>query len=237
MNQKIRLHNSFIVAKSSNGQATSAIQLLGRKMTRSCYESVGLTLIELLLVTALFFVIAGALLTALLSGQTSYLSADAALQVQEEARRAFDVIVRELRESGPAAGPTLTADVPTGSGFNQLNFQIARGYNDVGCANTICWGSENANGEWIHYAVIDDPTLPDANDLQLVRCVNAAQATAIASGAGCRVLANDIQSVTFAYAGGEVTVNLQVQYNDPRLPGGGRASTQPLSSRVRLRNI
>ena len=202
--------------------------------------SLGFTLVETLMVTTLFLIIAGGLLTMLLSGQTSYLSADAALQVQEEARRAYDVMIRELREAGAsnlATWQPTTPDVPPGSGFKQLNFQIARGYNGVGCTNTICWGSENANGEWIHYAVVDNPTLPDANDLQLVRCVDANATTAITDGTNCRVLANDIQSVTFAYAGGAVTVNLQAQYQDPRLPGNGQASTQLLSSRVKLRNI
>src|SRR3989338_2492892 len=60
----------------------------------------GFTLVELIVVSALLMIVGGGLLTTFMTGQTSYLSADAYAQVQQEARRAFDNVVRELREAG-----------------------------------------------------------------------------------------------------------------------------------------
>ena len=64
----------------------------------------------------------GALLVTFLSGQSSYLSMDASIQVQEETRRAFDTMVRELRE----AGQVLSCVSPS---CQTLDFKLALGYN------------------------------------------------------------------------------------------------------------
>jgi len=200
--------------------------------------SQGFTLIELMMVSLLLTIIGGGLLTAFLSGQTSYLSADAYVQVQQEARKGFDNMIRELRESKPStASPTM--DNGNGAG-SQLNLQIARGYNIAGCDTppAICWGSEAANGQWVHYAVVG--TSPNK---QLVRCVNASEAGAITSGAGCRVLANKIKvpnsanSATFTFSAPDnsVTMNLEVELQNAVLPTG-RQTTGVVTSRVRLRN-
>ena len=200
---------------------------------------------ELLVVIVLFALLGGALLTMLLNSQTSYFSAEASLQVQQEARRAFDAMVRELHEAGPVSGAAqlinLTSDVPPGSGFRQLNFQIARGYNVPGdCPNKICWGSEVQLNDWMHYAVVVNNALPANNNTQLVRCVNSSATAAITSGNGCRVLANNVQSADFSYPAdgdiGVVKVTLQTQYRSAALPQGSQA-TKSLTARVRLRNL
>ena len=201
----------------------------------------GFTLAEMIVVSTLFLVVIGALMTALLSGQTSYLSADANVMVQEEGRRAFDTMVREVREAGPSTGPTqINWTGPAGS--MRLNFQVARAYNAAGCPNAICWGSENADNEWVHYIVLADPTLPANNNLQLLRCVTGpgTRDVAIASTANCtggfRVLANNANTLNFSSpVASVVAISLQIRYQNPRLPGGGQV-TLPLSSRVRLRN-
>ena len=80
----------------------------------------GFTLTEILIVAALLLILGVGLLTVFLNGQTSYLSADAYVQVQQESRKAFDNAVQELRSAGNVS---LSADA------KQLHFQIARGYN------------------------------------------------------------------------------------------------------------
>ena len=194
----------------------------------------GFTLVELLVVVGLFLVLVGGLLTLFLIGRTSYLSADASTLVQQESRQAFDNMVRELREAGPA---NQIGTTPLPNGTVQLNFQIVRGYNQAGCPQ-VCWGSEQALGEWVHYAIIDAPT----NTRQLIRCTNTSQSGAItAFGANCRVMANNIRhpnqtgTNAFIYAPGVVTVNLEIQYQSPMLPNGGQ-TTGVLTSAVKLRN-
>ena len=211
-----------------------------------CARARAFTLVELIIVSALLMVLGGGLLTAFLTGQASYLSADAYVQVQQEARKAFDNVVRELREAGPP-GPTAgfpkttVANPPSCPTCNQLNFQVAIGYNSplANCpASAICWGDTAAN-EWIHYAAV---TLPGTNILQLVRCVTANKGDVISAGTAClarRVLANNVSSVSFSLDNPAdpdmVTIALRIQYTNPRLPGGSQAIGQ-LTSRVRLRN-
>jgi len=193
-------------------------------------------LVELIVVSALLMIVGGGLLTTFLTGQTSYLSADAYVQVQQEARRAFDNVVRELREAG-----TVTV---TGAGVtNQLNFQIARGYNSEPACQApnpvgICWGSENATGEYVHYA-----TIGLGNAAQLIRwrdtIVGPAPPTSCTPATSCRVMANHVvrSSTNFAYNGGTkvITVTLKIQYNSPLLLTGSQA-TPTLTSQVKLRN-
>ncbi len=195
-------------------------------------HSSGFTLVEILIVSLLLMILGGGLLTAFLTGQTSYLSADAYIQVQQEARRGFDNMVREIREAG---------NVST-TGTQQLNFQIARGYNnEVGCQSpaSICWGSENALGQWVHYTVIGA-----AGNQQLIRCTNTNQSGAIAAlTAGCRVLANNVKdsstdavnAFTWSAVNSTVIINLEVERRSNMVAGGGQ-TTGVLTSRVRLRN-
>ena len=185
----------------------------------------GFTLVEMIVVSVLFlFVIAGLMMT-FLTGQTSYVASDAYIQVQQEARRAFDSIVQEARGAGGAITPA------TG----QLDFQTALGYNLglAGCtANQVCWGAKDQNntdqpGWRLRYRV---------SGTQLVReIVNGAGVVE----AGTRVLANTVNSTgtSFAWNAGEriVTVTLQCRYQNPRLPGGEQ-TIGPLTARVRLRN-
>ncbi len=210
----------------------------------------GFTLVEIMMVAILGVLLGAGLITTYLTGQTSYLSADAYIQVQQEARRAFDNMVRELRESGNIScgmGQTTTTCTDT-----QLNFQITRGYNQAApCpANLICYGSENAALEWVHYGIIVNAT--NSNNTQLVRYITAAgnggqaaPASCLAA-ANCRVLANNIDTTTTTFvwdsANRVVTLNVQIRYTSPKLPGGtavsggGWQTTGPLTTRVKLRN-
>jgi len=211
----------------------------------------GFTLVEFLVVMTLMLVIGGGLLTSFLVGRTSYLSADAYIIVQQEARKAFNNMVRELRESATITCGTDTAfPSPPGvscssSGANaRLNLQLVTGY-IAGTGVTL--GSESVVNGWVHYAMIG--TAPNQ---QLIRWRSAAgtpadlpvptSATCVAPD--CRVLANNVKSVAFtatdtdATADGEadvVTVNIEVEYTNSMLPGGSM-TTGVLSSSVKLRN-
>ena len=205
----------------------------------------GFTLVEMLVVLVIFGGIMGALLISFLVGKSSFLSADMYIHVQQEARRAFDIMVKELRESGNIDSPTTSPTV----GFlnaTRVNFQIARGYNinggctiPVSCAtctcrntNTVCWGNDTTNCNWVHYLV---------NNGQLLRCQSAnpdtADATLVAST--CRVMANDLQTflADFDTTAQTVTMRLEIRETSAQLPGGSMGTTPaPLVTRVRLRN-
>ncbi len=208
------------------------------------------------MVTVLLVIVGGGMVTTFLMGQTAYFSTDASIQVQQEARRAFDAMNRELREAGPTTGATLIST----TGANQLNFQIARGYNTepgvppTGCQSplpTICWGSEQATGQWVHYAVVGPP----GNQRQLIRCTNTSQGTPITmfTPGTCRVLANNIMTdptvpvftLDSLASPKVVKIQLLLQYKHSELPGGAQTfgtkitpgtNTSPLISQVRLRN-
>ena len=197
----------------------------------------GFTLTEMMVVSVLLLIVGGGLLTTFLTSQASYVSADAYIQVQQEARKALDAVVREVREACPAAPCEVTPAGPA----KQLNFQIARGYNtEAGCSNKICWGSENATGDWVHY-VISPPT---GNNSQLFRYRNT---SATSTGAppspctppACRVLANNVNAAASSFswdtANKIVTLTFEIRYQNPRLPGGDQ-HTGTLISRAKLRN-
>jgi Tfp pilus assembly protein PilW len=193
----------------------------------------GFTLVEILIVSSLLLLIIGGLLTILLTGQASYLSSDAYIQVQQEARRAFDSMVRELRESGRiscgAGAVTTTCTSP------QLNFQVARSYT----AGNVVWGSDAADNEYVHYALI-----PGGDTTQLVRyrdTIEGGAAPVSCVAPTCRVMANDVNAAVTSFtwdsdpADRTVTINLEIQYQNAALPSGGQR-TGALTSRVRLRN-
>ncbi len=202
----------------------------------------GFTLVELMIVALLLIVFGGGLMTTFLTGQTSYLSADAYIQVQQEARKAFDNIMRDLRESGNISCGAQGTGCPTAaSTTQQLNFQIALGFNlttTAGCpASAICWGTETQANQWVHYVITGQ-----GNNVQLVRCLTSGQTDPMpASYAGCRVLANSVKGGTSSFswdsapANRTVTIRLEIETQNAALPTG-RQTTNVLTSQVKLRN-
>lgn len=197
----------------------------------------GFTLVEMLVVLGIFGGIVGALLVSLLVSRTSYVSADAYIQVQQEARRAFDSLVRELHHAGRVNNDVSLLE----PGAQRLDLQIVRSYDAAACGG-ICWGSDDPAlpTGWVHY-VLD---AADAQNARLMRCVTANRLDAMpADFAGCRVLANRVNpllansSFTYDHGNRVVTVKLQTAITSPQLPGGlmGTAPA-PLLTRVRLRN-
>lgn len=194
-----------------------------------------MTVFEVMLAAVIFGGISAILMGLLLIGRTSYVSADASLQVQQEARRAFDAIVKELHGAGQVNN-SVTIPEP---GVQRLDFQIIRDYDTAACGG-ICWGTDDTilpNG-WVHYVV----DTADPQNVRLMRCITANRLDAIPVGfAGCRVLANRVNQANsfFSYdnGSGTVTVRLQIAIVSTQLPGGGMSlSPTALVTRVRLRN-
>lgn len=200
--------------------------VLPARLHRRGFRGAGFTLTEILVVLFLVLIVGGGLLTLLLSGQATHLSSEAYVQVQQEARRAFDSAIQELRGAGNVS---LSADA------KQLHFQLARGYNtEAACPNSICWGSETATGQWVHVVITGA-----GDNVQLVRCVTAALVDPVTDFTGCRVLGNRVKGGTSSFAWDAVNrviaLTWEFEYQNPALPGG-RQTTTPLMARVRLRN-
>lgn len=179
------------------------------------------SLIELLMVVGALGFVTGALALLFTSGHRSTLSADAYLEVQQEARRALDAMGKELRKAG-----NIGADL---TGATRLNFQISRGYNVGGCTpNATCWGNETSNGGWVHYL---------RNGTQLARCESMVSDTAITDFSGCRVLGNYAETFLVDYVSSTRTVSLrlQVKRSSSLLPNSAM-DTGTLRTQARLRN-
>lgn len=185
----------------------------------------GLTLVEMLVVMGIFGVLLAVVSMSMVMSHRSYVSSEAYVTVQQEARRALDNMVKELRE----AGGTIAA---VGA---QLDFQVALGYNLAPpCPlNAVCWGARDQNGTvqfgWsLRYRV---------NGTQLVREIRDAGGVV---QPGTRVLANYVSQLSFVYVGGTtrtLTVQLQVQRTSPQLGGGSMAlGLNPLVVQIKLRN-
>lgn len=197
----------------------------------------GFTFVELLVVIVIIGGILGVLLQSLLVGHTSYVSSQAYVRVQYEARRAFDNMVKELREAGQVNN---NVSIPA-PGVQRLDFQINEGYDVVVCGG-ICWGTDDATlpTGWIHY-VLDTA---DPQNARLMRCVTANRLDPMpANFVGCRVLANNVDptlantSLTYDHANRVVTITLQISIASQQLPGGSMgAAPSPLVWRVTLRN-
>ena len=197
----------------------------------------GFTLVEVLVVVGIFAVMTAALLLSLSVSRSSYVSADAYVQVQQEARRAFDSLVKELHQAGRVNNSVTIAS----PGVQRLDFQIALNYDAAACGGT-CWGTDDGAFPtgWLHY-VLDaaDPQNP-----RLLRCATANRLDPMpADYAGCRVLANRVDpalaSTSFEYDHGSRTVMLRLQtlISSQQLPTGSMAAAPtPLVTRVKLRN-
>ncbi len=198
----------------------------------------GFTLIEILMVSVIMAVILGAILVTFVSGQASYMSMDSSIQVQEEARRAFDAMVREIREAGSVT-PTTTVN-----GKPALDFQVALGYNLTltGCnPNAICWGAVDGTGQLKpNYRMQYRLETIATGRAQLVREVLDAGGAPL-SPAMKRVLSTLVfdppPNPPFAVSGGVVTIALPFKApQNPLVPGSISAQPVTLTTQVELRN-
>ena len=185
----------------------------------------GFTFIELMIVMAVLTIITGVLFTSLLIGRSSYVTSDAYVQVQQEARRALDVMGRELRAAQVVVDP---------AGGSTLDFQTALGYNltaVAGCpADDVCWGAADQTAT-LHWNWTIRYRLNNGRLLREVRNGNTVDST--------RVLANDVQQTTFTYDGVNklIMIGLAVTQISRQIAGGSMpVSPGPLATRVALRN-
>lgn len=151
----------------------------------------GLTLIEIIIVVALFSILLAAVFTALATARTSWKSGGSQLSVQQEARRGLGSMVRELRQ----ARLSTIAGVPAnGTAYASITFQIPQTISE----SSTTWSTN------IQYS------LGGLNSSQLIRTQDGNQ----------RVLANNISGLSFSRAASKPeTMNISITSQKNTFPG------------------
>ncbi len=196
------------------------------KMQRNSQLSLtGFTLIEMMVVMAIFSMIMASIFGVLAIGRSSWYQGTTQIDVQQEARKAMDKIVRELRESG---SQKITV------GASQVTFQISTG---VDANGQIIWGActnwanntTTVAGYAIKYYLSNN---------KLYRSVLNSYPSGSAVGTDT-VMANNVQSLTLTGNGPPVTtVDIAVVTQKTVLQGGAslRNLQFTLNSKATLRN-
>lgn len=167
----------------------------------------GMTLAEILLVTALFSVLMGACLMVLLSGSASWQTNSVQVQLQQELRISIEWIKEDLMESGSSV---ITDVPPDGNWYNTITFKVSNGVS----GGNIVWSSQA-----IQYL------LGGADSNQLQRKV----------GAQVKIIAQNIQALHFrrqVATPNLVEISLTAQKNTTE----GRLMTTTVPFEVKLRN-
>ena len=192
----------------------------------------GFTIIEMMVVLAIFGIITAAIFMTMASGRASWQTNEAAVQVQENVRQGLRTIGQELRESGRV---TTTSHVVIGGSNDSIWFQVPIDH-DMSTAEfdlnsgSIDWGAEAVVGQAIRYDLQGD---------QLIRQVVDDLANDAGDVGDLKVLANHISSVSFEQVSdgsGNITgVDVALTAQETSLSRHQLENSQRLH--VKLRNV
>ncbi|MBI4598111.1 MAG: hypothetical protein HY737_06925 [Candidatus Omnitrophica bacterium] len=202
----------------------------------------GFSFLEVLIVLSATVLTVGVLFTLSIVSQRTFVSSEATLQVQQQARQALMSMTKELRRAdsvliAKAAGvaPPLGCGAVACCAGAQCEFQLVLGFDMVPpcAAGVACVGAQDANrvnqANWrLRYRV---------NGAQLLREILDDGGALM----GTRVLANDVAQLSFSYDAAKrmVTAQVETRQTSSQLPGQVRSVTPtqtPITTRVRLRN-
>lgn len=178
----------------------------------------GLTLIEILVAMFIFSIVLGALFTVLAAGRVSWNAGASQMDVQQEARKALDMMVKELRQTASAKISNVPAD---GTTYNTITFQTPI----ITITRDLAGKIVDININWsnnIQYS------LSGLNGRQLLRAQGGIQ----------RILANNILSMGFTRNAGTPTV-LNITATAQKNTFSGFTTIQSnvtLNSKAKLRN-
>lgn len=171
----------------------------------------GFTLIEMMVVLAIFLIIGTAMFATLHMGRKSWQMGDIQVEIQQEVRRGMSSMVKELRQSWPA----VIVGLPTGGiPYDAITFRIPEDIDNDG--DVIDAHGNIESGSQITYSLVSE---------QLLRSK---------VGVPARVLANNIQSLQFTRSGsgGKIAITL-IAEKDTIFQ---HTLTAALTSQVTLRN-
>lgn len=172
-------------------------------------NSIGMTLIEIIITISIFSVILIAIFSALATARTSWKSGESQISAQQEARKGLNKMIRELRQ---ARVSTITGVPADGNNYSSITFQMPTAISISGTT----WSSN------IQYLI------GGLNSSQLLRAKDGTQT----------VLANNISTVSFSRNTSTpdmIRISVTVQKNT--FPGLSIIQSDiSLSSEVKLRN-
>lgn len=169
----------------------------------------GFTLLEVMVVILIFSIMFAAIFAILTYGRVAWDTADKRIRLQQETRRAMDVITKELRQSSING----IDDFTVGSLAGIIIFRIPQSANYIGYM--LDTGDVNGDG------VLNQIIRGESADIVLD------------SGDQISVLANDITNLQFWRSG---TNYFQIQITAGKTTLQGRTLDMYLVSEVKLRN-
>ena len=192
----------------------------------------GFTLIEMMVVVAIFSIVTAAIFMTMASGRQSWQTNEASVQVQEEVRKGLRMLGQELRESGREQA---TSHVLINGTNDALVFQIPIDANaataafDLDANGDIVWGAEAVAGHAIRY---------DLQAGQLVRQQVDALALDAAPVGAAKIVANHMTVVSFtqAPAAGNIT-GVDVSLTAQKISLAQHALSASEQLHITLRNV
>lgn len=176
------------------------------------------TLLETLVVLALFSMLFALVFNILMPGRTAWDIGSTKQDLQNQLRRAIEDMLEELCQSNFAR-----VTISNGSSCTNcvITFQVPIGYEASG-SGMLNWGAEANTDYWIRYTV---------NGNQLLREIREIK-TGFDNLVSTRVLGNYVRDLTFSLSGSRLTVNLTLQ----KTTSAGQVLSENLSSGVSFRN-
>lgn len=169
--------------------------------------SLGFSLVEMMIVLAIFTMISGGLYSVFAAGDSSWQVNKVKMELRQELRKAMEGMINDLRQ----AGSDSIEDVPANGGnYAVMTFKIP----DNVASGTLIW-----NEDTIQYG------LGGLGGNQLLRV----------EGGQTRVIAQNIDSVYFSRPEDSPDA-LQINLTAEKTPLKGKTMTYPLSFEVQLRN-
>ncbi len=174
----------------------------------------GFVLAEFIMVVLIFSMIMGGIFGVLTVGRQSWHTGSIQVELQQEARRAMDWMVREIRQSGLNYAPKHPGGViglaDDGLVHNTITFRMSQGWDN--------------NNDWIDWGNQIQYSIGGLNNQQLLRT----------EGAQVVVLANNVVGLGFRRQPGSPIVEISLQAQKVSAPG--RTLQWTLNSQVTLRN-
>lgn len=182
----------------------------------------GFTLVEILIVLAIFSILLGFVFSILAGGswnswQIGFLQHD----LQNQLRQGVSYMANELAQTNIGQVDALPSD------GSYVIFRLPVGYDDS--TGTIkwgaTWGEDGYEGYKVRYSLVNRQLMREVLD-----------GAGVSQAGMQKVLANEIAAATFSLANRTFEISLTAEKADASIPNPAHTLTQSLSTKITLRN-